>query len=214
MFRALVYVFILSLFSLSTSSCPATGIWPETDPGTIRTVSCVDEYRYIGNLQRECKEDDIHQWGSVVDNCVLGLPYNLTYPYSILRVYEGYPIPSIVPLYKGKGESFSSEPDLPEGLSLNERTGEISGNGLSKKEGCVTVRIDLHNEVGSCSTELSVCTILRKKEKEDRLGDSPKPMFWYFLSGSLVLLTLTIVLSIPYCICQSRRNKRKRVESK
>lgn len=213
MVRALFYIFILSLFYLSKSLCPATGIWPETESGTIRTVYCTDEYRYVGNLQRECKNEDTAQWGSVVDNCVLGSPYNLTYPYSTIRVYEGYPISSISPLFRGKGESFSSEPDLPEGLSLNEQTGEISGSGLSKKEGCVSVRIDLHNEVGSCSTELSVCTILTKKEKDNRLGDSPKPMFWYFLSGSIILLTLTIVLSIPYCICQSRRNKRNRMES-
>ena len=140
-------------------------------------------------------------------------PSNLKYPYSTLQVFEGYSIPPMLPSYQGKGDSFYSEPDLPKGLILDDKTGEISGKGVHENSGFARVVIGVKNNYGNCTTELKIWSFpLESEEETDRLGNKPKSLFWYCLTGCIVLLTIEIMFSVPYCICQ--RNRHKRIEKR
>lgn len=188
--------------------CPTDGVWPATPAGQTCKVTCTDEFMYLGSRSRTCKEDPSPQWGEVVDECVLGPPYNLTYPYSTLYVYGGYSLPTMIPSYRGKGVSFFSNTSFPAGVSLNPKTGGITSKGSVEKEECSFISIGLRNEIGNCSTVLTICTIPKEGKPETKLGNQPKRLFWYVMTAGVIILTPSIMLSIPYCICQSRKESK------
>jgi hypothetical protein len=199
-------VFVLSVLS---NGCAADGVWPFTPSFQTVQVDCTDEYRYIGNLSRTCDGYAYPKWGSVVDNCELGVPYDLHYPFTKLRVYRGYLVSGMVPTFHGKGTRFFSQPALPVGLKLNEQTGEITGTS-SGEESCTDVLIGLENDAGTCSTGIQICLVPVESNYRGTINEKPDAMFWYFSTGTVAAILLLIMFGIPYCRYQERRNVKKK----
>ena len=204
----------LSLDVLS-QGCQADGIWPATLEGKSVSLSCtaVFEDRYIGNITRMCTDSNPPQWGVIEDHCVLGPPHHLHYPYTTLHVFSGFPIPEMIPSWKGKGDSFFSKQELPSTFYLNEHTGEITQKGSIQGSACYDLEIGVKNEVGDCFTSLKICTFDQssgnQSDKENRLGNLPKQEFWYFMIGGVVVFVFCVMIGIPYCIRQEKKNRKR-----
>ena len=194
------------ILSVMNSGCDADGEWPATPALQTVYLPCVDEYHYIGNISRTCEGYALPRWGSVVHSCELGPPYALLYPYTTFNVFSGIPIEGLLPTHRGKGSSYTVNPPLPQGLSLNPQTGEITGV-VSSEEFCMTVEITLENEVGSCATSLKLCVFENTDTNSTPVDQLPKAMVWLYLTIAVGILTLTFFVLFAYCGCKCSTRK-------
>ena len=186
--------------SVLNSGCDADGDWPATPALQTVYLPCKDEYHYVGNISRTCEGYALPQWSSPVSACQLGPPYSLRYPYSTVNVFSGIPVEGIRPTHRGKGDSYTVTPSLPKGLSLNYRTGEISGV-VDSDEFCMNVEITLNNNAGSCSTSLEICVIAVVESTPIPIQQFPKGSLWMYLTISVLLLTFTFFILFAWCGC-------------
>lgn len=196
------YVLILSVLN---SGCSEDGEWPATNSFETVYLPCSDEFEYIGNISRSCEGYAIPTWGPVTRNCEVGPPYALKYPYRDYNVYTGIEVTMLIPSHRGKGTVYSISPSLPEGLTLDPNTGEIRGT-VKSEESCRSVEVTLMNEVGNCSTPLTIC-VIQSDVSESPPSLQPRQRFWLFLS--IGVLTVGVILSIAFLCCGYRCKKRK-----
>ena len=194
------------ILSVMNSGCDADGEWPTTPALQTVYLPCTDEYRYVGNLSRTCEGYAFPRWGSIVHSCELGPPYALRYPYTTFNIFSGIPVEGLLPTHRGKGNSYTVNPPLPQGLSLNAQTGEITGM-VNSEEYCITVEITLENEVGSCATSLILCVFENSDTNSTPVDQLPKALVWLYLTIAVGILTLTLFVLFLYCGCKCSKRK-------
>ena len=108
-----------------TSSCPAVGDYPSVGEGEISPAKCADGFR--GYSYRECSGG---QLGDVKnDKCEYKVPARIQYDNNNMEFVLGTEVSSGRPSYRNIIEEFYMQDStpLPEGLSINPTTGEITG---------------------------------------------------------------------------------------
>ena len=194
------------ILSVMNSGCDADAEWPATPALQTVYLPCTDEYRYIGNISRTCEGYALPRWSEVVHSCELGPPYALRYPYTVFNIFSGIPIEGLLPTHRGKGNSYTVNPPLPQGLSFNPQTGEITGM-VNSEEYCITVEITLENEVGSCATSLELCIFENLDATSTPIDQLPKAMVWLYLTIAVSILTFTFFVLFAYCGCKCSKRK-------
>ena len=196
------YVLVLSVLN---SGCLAEGEWPATNSLQTVYLPCSDEFEYIGNRSRTCVGYAMPMWDPITRNCELGPPYALKYPYRDYNVFTGIEVTNLIPSHRGKGIEYSVSPSLPIGLSLDSSTGEIHGMAKSE-EPCREVTVTLMNEVGSCTTSLTIC-VLPSDVSESPFFPQPRQKFWLFLSVGIVAVSIILSISLLCCGCWCRKQR-------
>ena len=116
----------------SGAVCPAIDNYPSVGEGQISPSSCETGYR--GYSYRECSGGVL---GPVkTDKCTMKPPVNARYTQSLYNFVMGTQVTTRVPLVRNLVDRWYVDTGvfLPDGLSLNEKTGEISGVPTSVQE--------------------------------------------------------------------------------
>ena len=105
----------------------------------------------------------------VVDTCTLARP-SILIPQAVYSFMQNKPITPIVPVISAAEFILEITPDLPEGLSMNNVTGVISGTPLVVMS-ATTYEITVINEQGEASAEFSLTIVVESRDCEatDRL---------------------------------------------
>ncbi|KNB41456.1 hypothetical protein JH06_5430 [Blastocystis sp. subtype 4] len=143
--------------------CPSIGNYPSVAEGQISPSYCPEGYR--GYSYRECSGGVL---GEVkMDHCVQKLPFDAHYTHSQYRFVMGTTVTTGVPTVKNIVERWYVDTGvfLPVGLSLNEKTGEISGTPTDTQDltaftiygenqsGATQTTIGIHVRKGQCIAE-------------------------------------------------------------
>ena len=145
-------------------NCLADGEWPAAEHGQYSVVSC--PAFYDGEKKRYCDDGIL---GVVVDTCTLARP-SILIPQAVYSFMQNKPITPIVPVISAAEYILEITPDLPEGLSMNNVTGVISGTPLVVMS-ATTYEITVINEQGEASAEFSLTIVVESRDCEatDRL---------------------------------------------
>ncbi|KAK8803198.1 hypothetical protein WA158_000892 [Blastocystis sp. Blastoise] len=111
--------------TINSHICPSDGIWPITNSGSTSTFSCSDPLKE-GQIIRECT--DIGVWNSVIDSCIYKAPIIDIDPL-YYTIFKEEPI-EILPIVINKVDSWTIAPLLPEGLTMSQSSGIITGSPL------------------------------------------------------------------------------------
>ena len=109
----------------STTSCPAVDDYDGVAEGEISPSKC--SYGFYGYTYRECVNG---QLGEVkTDKCNYKVPWGLEYANSTMEFVKNTEVSTGIPSYENLITQFSilGNVPLPEGLTINSTTGEISG---------------------------------------------------------------------------------------
>ena len=115
-----------------SGSCPGVGDFPAVGEGQISPAACAEGFR--GYAYRECVNGVL---GDVKnDKCVYKLPDKIQYETSTLEFVLNTEVSSGVPSYRNIITEFFMQENtpLPEGLSIDGKTGEISGKPVKEME--------------------------------------------------------------------------------
>ena len=115
--------------SSAAGSCPGIGNYPSVGEGEISPAKCADGFR--GYSYRECSGG---QLGDVKnDMCQYKLPARLQYDNNNMEFVMNTQVSSGIPSYKNIIDEFYMQDStpLPEGLTLNPTTGEITGTPIA-----------------------------------------------------------------------------------
>ena len=137
-------------------ACPAVGDYPAVGEGEISPSTCPDGFR--GYSYRTCTNG---QLGEVqTDKCEYLAPQDLVYAHSTITFVIDVASTSGVPSYRNVITRFFMSPStpLPDGLTIDEKTGEITGNPAAPSEGSYTI----HGENPKGATFVEVSIIVRK----------------------------------------------------
>ena len=143
----------LAYCKASGAVCPGIDKYPAVAEGQISPSSCPDGYR--GYSYRECSNG---QLGEVkMEQCVQKVPENLVYSITRYNFIIDIPATTVQPTYTNIVEHFYIDEGiiLPEGLTLDETTGVISGIPTSKM-GATTFTIYAENQSGVTSATISI----------------------------------------------------------
>ncbi|KNB41320.1 cadherin domain-containing protein, partial [Blastocystis sp. subtype 4] len=143
----------------SGSVCPGIGNYPSVGEGQISPSYCPEGYR--GYSYRECSGGVL---GEVkTDHCSKRPPMNASYRPSQNRFVMGTAVTTGVPSVRNIVDRWYIDTGvtLPNGLSLNAQTGEISGTPIAEQE-LVTYTVYAENESGA--TQATVSIQVRKGE--------------------------------------------------
>ena len=137
----------------SGSVCPGIGNYPSVGEGQISPSSCETGYR--GYSYRECSGGVL---GEVkTDHCSKRPPMNASYRPSQNRFVMGTAVTTGVPSVRNIVDRWYIDEGvtLPNGLSLNAQTGEISGTPSSVKD-LMTFTVYAENQSGATQTIVSI----------------------------------------------------------
>lgn len=118
--------------------CPAVGDFPAVAEGEMSPAEC--DYGYSGYAYRLCQNGTLSEVHT--DRCTPKVPDYLTYAKERFIFYRDLPSTTGKPSFENLIDQFylKEGDQLPEGLVLNNRTGEIEGTPLSVvKQSVVTV---------------------------------------------------------------------------
>ncbi|KAK8800128.1 hypothetical protein WA171_004763 [Blastocystis sp. BT1] len=135
------------------SVCPGIGNYPSVGEGQISPSSCPEGYR--GYSYRECSGGVLSE--VKMDHCVMKLPTNARYQASQYMFVMGTQVTTGVPMVMNIVERWYVDTGvfLPDGLSLNAQTGEISGTPSSVKD-LMTFTVYAENQSGATQTIVSI----------------------------------------------------------
>ena len=137
----------------SGAVCPSIDNYPSVGESQISPSSCPEGYR--GYSYRECSGGVL---GPVkTDKCTMKPPVNARYTQSLYNFVMGTQVTTRVPLVRNLVDRWYIDTGvfLPDGLSLNEKTGEISGVPTSVQE-LTTYTVYAENESGATRTTVFI----------------------------------------------------------
>ncbi|KAK8810774.1 hypothetical protein WA158_007349 [Blastocystis sp. Blastoise] len=158
--------FQLSEFGLyitnTTSSCIADDIWGPANEGGYSFQECPTGY--VGIQRRLCTAG---VFGDVEFFCTLLVPIDFSYTGSPFNFHKNIPVSlSPSPIIVGAELTYTIDPALPNGLTINQVNGTISGTPLANSD-ITTYTITATNEFGSVSTTILVYIDLAFCTSED-----------------------------------------------
>ena len=136
-----------------TSACPAVGEYPAVGEGQISPGRCAEGFR--GYSYRECQDGVL---GDVKnDKCEYKLPTKIRYENNNLEFVLNTEVSSGVPSYKNIITRFFMQDStpLPDGLTLNEQTGEITGKPIALLN-TKTFTVRAENPVGQTYVAITI----------------------------------------------------------
>ena len=136
----------------TTQFCPASGDYPMTGDGQMSVALCPEFYD--GYSYRMCNGD---RFGDVVlDNCVKFAPTNMAFSQPRYTLYVNAEARDIVPEVYGIVDDYAILPRLPDGLYLDEKTGEVKGTPTNVTTTIETYTVTGYNEMGSDSASFEL----------------------------------------------------------
>ncbi|KAK8797378.1 hypothetical protein WA158_004586 [Blastocystis sp. Blastoise] len=130
-------------------SCAAEGTWSPAPEGGYSFQECATGY--YGVKRRFCSGGVL---SDILDLCSLIAPSGLSYPGTPFTFHKRIPV-NISPAITGAELSFSSQPILPAGLTLNSITGAITGTPSSNSP-LTTYTITATNTAGSITSPIII----------------------------------------------------------
>ncbi|KAK8813106.1 hypothetical protein WA158_002698 [Blastocystis sp. Blastoise] len=111
--------------SITAPYCNSEDDWPTTFVDTTVTLPCTDTSKQ-GKRTRQCKNTYPPMWNTIIDKCTYRPPI-VSYKFSSLVFYKDEICVDLTPLTHYYITSWAVSPSLPNGLSLNEKTGHLFG---------------------------------------------------------------------------------------
>ena len=143
--------------AVTAASCSGleddSGAAVTTTSGQSISLNCPDGY--VGNILRQCL-DGVYQ-DEITMGCIANKPTSFLYSPGSYNVYTGVFMTTGRPSYSGVVNYFSISPELPEGFTLDEVTGVISGssNTAYSYTGSVTAKASA-DAINSASCSISI----------------------------------------------------------
>ena len=137
----------------SGAVCPGIGDFPAVAEGQISPSSCPEGFH--GYAYRNCSNGELSEVQT--DRCIYNLPSNLTYYLPEYLFVIGTEVSTDVPSFSNLITEFFLDPasSLPAGVTLDSRTGVISGKSTGAMEK-TTVTIHAKNPEGATFTTLII----------------------------------------------------------
>lgn len=152
----------------TTKFCPGLDQYPSTGDGQ-KSVSLCPEY-YDGYSYRICEGDrlgDVHD-----ENCKKFAPTNLAFSEPQYTIYVGAEASGVTPSVYGLVDGFEVQPQLPEGLSIDQKSGSVVGtprNSTSAR----TYTLTAFNDMGSATATFSLRIIVGWCEPDEKFDRTP-----------------------------------------
>ncbi|KAK8802096.1 hypothetical protein WA158_006491 [Blastocystis sp. Blastoise] len=112
------------------STCATEGDWIEATKGTYSNIDCEDSANYEGFRARLCSVVTPNTepiWGTIDNsNCKKKAPSSISYPSTTIYAEIGSLL-VVIPSFSGLVETIIVTPSLPNGLSISQTSGTISG---------------------------------------------------------------------------------------
>lgn len=139
--------------------------WGYSKPNTVAQIPCATGYS--GYLSRKCQDTTPPTYGEIESNCITDKPQSFSYISSNFVLFKGVYTDSIIPQYVGANIKFQKITELPQGLSLNEKTGVISGTAKDiSSSSKYTIRMS--NDGGYLETTITITVQVIPKFKYDK----------------------------------------------
>ena len=152
----------------TTKFCPGVGEYPSTGDGQISVSVCPENYD--GYSYRVCEGDRL---GDVqLDKCKKFAPTNLAYPEPEYRIYVNAQASGVTPSVYGLVDGFDIQPHLPEGLSIDQKTGEIVGTPKEEKPS-ETYTVTAYNDMGSATASFKLRIVIGWCEPDEKFDRTP-----------------------------------------
>lgn len=135
-------------------TCPGVGNYPMTGEGEVSVGPCPEFYD--GYTFRTCTNGKL---GDVdMSKCIKYPPTNLAFEKPMYEIYVGATPKDLKPKVYGLVDSYQILPELPAGLTLNEKTGAIEGVAKEVTTKIETYQLTAYNDMGqaTCSLQLKV----------------------------------------------------------
>ena len=156
--------FELAYAAGSGRMCPGVGDYPSVAEGEISVSTC-PQY-YDGYSYRECKNQ---QLGEVkLEHCSKFAPSKLEFAEPIYTVYVNAEVIGIKPTVFGLIDDYQILPELPEGLSLNTKTGAVEGKPVRITTRLQEYTVTGYNENGSASGTFTLSVITGYCDPEEK----------------------------------------------
>ena len=127
---------VVVTITVDTLKCPADGVWMETEHSQSATAACTDPTNMEGTRTRMCTLSGTSAvWGAEVNNCKYRAPI-INYGTTIIG-YKGEMITPVDPSRQYRIDSYSINPPLPAGLTLDPQSGMISGTPMEGRNSAV-----------------------------------------------------------------------------
>ncbi|KAK8805751.1 hypothetical protein WA158_002407 [Blastocystis sp. Blastoise] len=140
----------LGLYITNTpAACAASGTWGPAPEGGFSFQECANGY--TGIQRRLCTAG---VFGEVQQLCTLVAPTNLAYAGSPYTYHKNVPV-SLAATVTGAALTFTIDPALASGLSINPSTGVISGTPLANSA-LTTYTVTATNTAGSVTTTIMI----------------------------------------------------------
>ncbi|KAK8791776.1 hypothetical protein WA158_005153 [Blastocystis sp. Blastoise] len=131
------------------TTCPAEGSYSETIEGGYSFQECPTGYT---GIQRRLCNDGV--FGDVEFFCTVVAPIDLSYTASPFIYHKNIPV-SLSPIIVGAELTYTIDPALPNGLTINQINGVISGTPTTYSD-ITTYTITATNTAGSVSTTIMI----------------------------------------------------------
>ena len=169
-----------------SGTCPGIGNYPSVGEGEISPAKCAEGFR--GYAYRECHDGVLGEVKN--DKCEYKLPEKLAYENNNMEFVLNTEVSSGVPSYKNIITRFFMQDStpLPDGLTLNEQKGEITGKPIAQLN-TKTFTVRAENPVGQ--TYVAITISVRKgycmpEDVFERTDVGETAVFQCALQGSYV----------------------------
>ncbi|KAK8801999.1 hypothetical protein WA158_006394 [Blastocystis sp. Blastoise] len=147
--------------TINAHDCPLDDIWPITNPGITVTSPCNDIQKE-GQMTRVCNINGI--WEDIIDNCNYIIPIVTINPFSF-TVYTTESL-IITPITQQYVSYWTINPPLPNGLTINNSTGIISGIPTIVQFTTAYI-VEAHNPTGNGQAILYISIYSHTCESDD-----------------------------------------------
>ena len=107
-----------------------------------------------------------------LDKCKKFAPTNLVYAEPEYRIYVNAQASGVKPSVYGLVDGYDIQPHLPEGLSIDQKTGEIVGTPTEEKPS-ETYTVTAYNDMGSATASFKLRIVIGWCEPDEKFDRTP-----------------------------------------
>lgn len=153
----------------TTKFCPGIGEYPSTGDGEMSVSVCPENYD--GYSYRLCEGNRL---GDVkMENCKKFAPTNLAYSEPQYTIYVNAQASGVKPSFYGLVDGFDIQPQLPEGLSIDQTSGELKGTPKEAMTAYQSYTVTAYNDMGAATATFKLRIVIGWCEPDEKFDRTP-----------------------------------------